>query len=259
MIRVVARGYPLTLALAVTIVVLAAVAVSRKVTSLAKHWESSHVPVVVKPGRYDEVLASLDDVLGRAGFELSVVPGPRGLTAPLALLEWAAGAGLGALVPDRLMLLTASDLEVLVYPSDVVISGTRPKVARARAAIATGLVHAPAYLTTTAEAQRVEDQIVESIHRPAAAGDRHVAFRELDHLLASLVVPFDEWETLYRQRLQAERELAGGATIVDDADAPQAPPKRGPSAIEWATGLLAILLLGADLALAVTERARGRR
>ena len=54
-----------------------------------------------------------------------------------------AGRSLGALVPDRLMLLAGRDLEVLVYPSDVAISGTKAAMARARAAIASRLTEAP--------------------------------------------------------------------------------------------------------------------
>ena len=56
------RGYPFTLVLAITIIVLAVVSVVRKVRSLAKRWEDAHVPVIVKPNGYDTVLADLEGV-----------------------------------------------------------------------------------------------------------------------------------------------------------------------------------------------------
>ena len=149
------RGYPFTLVLAVTIVVLAAVAFFRKLQSVAKRWESAHVPVIVKPGGYDRVLEALERVLDDAGLDVARKPAPAIVSIPPKLLDRVAGRSLGGLVPDRLMLLVGSELEVLVYPSDVSISGTKGATARARAAIATTLVDAPAYLTTSAEAQRI--------------------------------------------------------------------------------------------------------
>ena len=100
-----------------------------------------------------------------------------------------------------MMLLVGPDLEVLVYPSDVAISGTQQRVARARAAIATKLTHAPAYLTTSAEAQHFED---------ALAGAKTPAdLRNLDERLARLLINYDEWDVLYRQRLQLELSMLG--------------------------------------------------
>ena len=212
----VVRGYPFTFVLALTIVVLAVIATVRKARSLARRWEDAHVPVIVKPGAYETVLARLRSVLAGAGLELEIRKAPTSMSAPARLLNAVAGRGLGELVPDELKLLQSPDLEVLVYPSDLAISGTRERVALARATIASTLTGAAAYLTTTAEAQAVEDRIQRLAEKQEATGtgdgrvrsaERIEQVRNLDSELVSLTIPFEEWETLYRQRLQVERDL----------------------------------------------------
>jgi hypothetical protein len=61
----------------------------------------------------------------------------------------------------------------------------------------------------------VEDQI-EAIAHGADGTDPAGLRRKLDDVdrrLASLTVPYDEWETLYRMRLQVERRLLEGGVI----------------------------------------------
>jgi len=216
------RGYPFAFVLALTIVLLAGVALVRKGRSLSKHWEDAHVPVLVKPGGYDAVLDQLDDVLEKAGLDLQRRPAPRILSLPPKLIDKVAGRSLGGLVPDRLMLLASPTLEVLVYPSDVAIQGSKDELARARAAIADRLTHAPAYLTMTEEAEELEDGLAAISRSEAPPQERLAAFDEIDQKLATLTVPFDEWETLYRQRLQVERDLLAAA--MGDAPGPPGAP-----------------------------------
>jgi hypothetical protein len=257
----VARGYPFTFVLAVTIVVLAGVALGRKLQSVSKRWEDAHVPVVVKPGGYDRVLGALERVLDDAGLDVAVRPAPAIVSMPPRLLDIVAGRSLGGLVPDRLMLLVGRELEVLVYPSDIAISGTKLATARARAAIATTLVDAPAYLTTSAEAQRIEDEI------GAAAGDRRdrdpvslsqrlARLRAIDTRIARLTVPFDEWETVYRERLQVERDLLDGTAAEPDGLVAMAEPE--PAVVDRVVALGTAALIAADAALLAADLTRSR-
>jgi len=59
-IRLVLRGYPLTAALALTLVFLAVIGIVRKARAMAKRWSDAHVPAVVRPGGYDQVVADLE-------------------------------------------------------------------------------------------------------------------------------------------------------------------------------------------------------
>lgn len=263
LIASVLRGYPFALVLALILVLLAVVGSVRKIRSMMRRWEDAHVPVIVKPGRYEEVLAMLRDKLERAGLPLTARDAGPLISGPPKLLDLIAGRALGDLVPDRLMLLVGKNLEILVYPSDLAISGTRDLVARARAAIVSELTEAPAYMTTSAEAQAFEDELerlgVGAVHKQPAEQVRHL--RSLDHRLARLAVPYEEWETLYRMRLQLERDAlaATGApttTDFDDLDADFEPLPTTASRLDLAIGLCGAALVALDLAVLLGSRRR---
>ncbi len=265
--KAILRGYPFALVLSVILAVLVVVATYRKVRSIARRWEDAHVPMIVKPGRYEAVFGSLRAALSEAGLELAARDAGLLISGPPKLLDLVAGRALGDLVPDRLRLLAGPALEILVYPSDLAISGKRDEVARARAVITSQLAEAPAYLTTTAESQRFEDELerlgVGAAERRPEQVLRHV--RALDARLALLAVPYEEWETLYRLRLQLERDAlvaltgAGPLPGLEKAQ-PLAVEKRehrrNGSRLQLAGGLAGLALIAADLAVLLSDRRR---
>lgn len=252
------RGYPFAFALALIMLVLAVVASVRKIRSMSRRWEDAHVPVIVKPGKYDEVLGLLRDKLERSGIPTTPRDAGMLVSGPPKLLDLIAGRSLGDLVPDRLMLLVGQNLEILVYPSDLAISGTRVMVARSRAAVVSELTEAPAYMTTSAEAQAFEDELE---RLGAGAGKAHPGevirhLRSLDKRLATLAVPFEEWETLYRMRLQLERDALAAleSTGADDFDDDIEPAPRSASRLDFAIGLAGAALIALDLAVLLGSR-----
>jgi|GEM_PF-657112 len=232
----IARGYPLTVVLAVLLIFLAVLAIWRKVTSLAKRWTDAHVPMVVKPGAYDQVANDLDKALSDAGFDLEPSPAPAAMSKPAKWLAAIAGGSSSGLVPDRMLQLRAPDLDVLIYPMDVLISGKEEAVTRARAAISSRLTTTAAHLTVSAEAQAIEDRLTALAGAPP--GDETVPprfdeaaaaqFAEIDKALATIKIPFDEWEVLYRQRLQVERDLRAGAMAGEAVLGAASPGVDGP-------------------------------
>jgi hypothetical protein len=266
------RGYPFTLLLAVTIVFLAIVATVRKVQSLARRWEDAHVPMIVLPGRYDDLLAELEDVLNKGGVQVEQRPAPRVLSIPPKMLSAVAGSGIGSLVPDRLMLLKGPQFEALVYPSDLALGGKKENLAAGRALIAAELTDAPVYLTTTAETEAIEDELRAVTERKASAPPTELRdrLRNVDDKLMKLTVPFDEWETLYRERLQLERDVLASET---DARAPSVATKGGPAValavagepvgradvVEKALAVGAIGLIALDVVLLAADRLAPRR
>jgi hypothetical protein len=267
------RGYPFTFVLALTIGLLAVVSLLHKLRSLARRWEDAHVAVIVKPGGYDRVLADLREVLAGAGLAVRPRPAPAILSLPPRVLDAVAGAALGGLVPDRLMLLSGQGIEVFVYPSDVAISGTKDAVARARAAIAAQLTRSPAYLTASADSERIEDEITGLAGLadgldpmdPAELGRQLDA---IDERISRLTVPFDEWETVYRERLQVERDALSrhvnggtrdstGLGSPRGGDAPPGPPAR--NVVDWFAAATVTALLVVDVAVLLRGRLAGRR
>ena len=81
---------------------------------------------------------------------------------------------------------------------------------------------ADAHLTTSAEAQDVEDRLKRITGRRSRRhGPRHEepTLAAIDRTLLALDVPNEEWDILYRLRLQAERDLLrralGGTAVID--------------------------------------------
>jgi hypothetical protein len=261
------RGYPFAVTLALMLGLLAIVAIGRKVRTLSHKCEDTHIPLVIKPGSYyvvlDYVAKALDDV------QLVVTQRDAGalLSGPPKVLDKIAGRGLGALVPDRLMVLAGRDIEVLVYPSDLAISGTRDHVARARAALASRVSNAPAYLTTSAESQKVEDVLdkIRDEGRQTAPQETLAQLHKVDERLASLAVPYDEWQVLYRLRLQLERDARAAMDHSEATIAPELGERgsrsvakgRGPSIplpVQAAIGLGGAALVAVDVALQMADR-----
>jgi hypothetical protein len=192
--------------LAIVILFLAIVAPVFKLRSIIKRWDDAHVPIVVKPGGYDDVAGELEQSLDAAGLDLRRARAPRVLEMPSRLLATVGGESVKRLVPDELVMLKSHALEVSIYPSDVAMAGTKDAVAQARAAIADRLTHTEAHLTASKEAQELED----IMKKMRVSPDRQRSLDMLpglDEMLAHLTIPYEEWEVLYRQRLQVERDL----------------------------------------------------
>lgn len=201
------RGYPYAAVLAFVLLFLAVIAPIRKIRSVIKRWDDAHIPVVVKPGGYETVGNDLEAALDGAGLPIERAKAPVVLETPSKLLAAVGGNSVKHLVPDRLLVLKNRSLEVTIYPSDIHMTGTKQQVARSRAAIATTVTFTDAYQTTSKEAQQLEDTL-QRIARSAPSGAlAHRALHDVDVRLAYLVVDYDDWQVLYRQRLQVERSL----------------------------------------------------
>jgi hypothetical protein len=164
----------------------------------------------------------LEEALRESGLTVQRRPAAAILAVPAQLVGRVAGGGVRALVPDKLTTLYSPVLEVELYPSDIAISGEKVAVARARAAIASRLTATAAYLTTSKEAEAVEDRLDRIIQARKTMDSEGLSgpsealleeLRALDATLATLVVDSAEWEVLYRMRLQIERDLLVGSPV----------------------------------------------
>ncbi len=274
------RGYPLAAGLAVTLVFLAVVAVVTKARSVARRWADAHVPIVVKPGGYEKMVRDLEDALDQSGLGVSRRAAPMVLSVPGQLLAAIAGGSVRSLVPTRIWVLVRPDLEVTLHPSDILVAGTGLRVAQARAAIAARLTTTSAHLTTSAESRGIEDRI-EAIAPgpsvdPAPWGTPNAReLREIDQALSQTMLPYDEWEILYRMRLQVERDLLraarGGRVEPATGEQTLAGPSgsgrssRRPFRPTLPTPVSAILAVGSvalvalDVILALAQRGTGER
>ena len=173
---------------------------------------------------------------------------------------------------ERLIQLRMATLEIEVYPSDIAMSGQKAIVARARAAIASRLTATAAHLTTSREAQAIEDRIEQVAQvtpeaRSALTGGLPAgvaeSLRAIDATLAVADVDYDEWELLYRMRLQVERDLRIGTEVGErfessahPAVASAAGPSARPPVTEWALAAAIAAGIAADVGLAVWDKVR---
>jgi len=196
-------GYPYAAVYALTIISLAAWGLVRKIRSLQHGWDSVHIPMIVKAGRYDAVVADLESALHEADLAVDRKPASGWFEIPPRLLAAVGGKAVKDLIPTELVGFETDDLQIIVYPSDVALLGRKDLVAQARAAVARRLTSADAYLTSAKESEQIEDRLSDIGRKSTVVA---ADFAPIDELLTKLVAPYDEWETLYRLRLQVEQE-----------------------------------------------------
>jgi hypothetical protein len=210
--KTVLKGYPYTVGLALTLVMMTVFAPVLKVRALVKRWTSEHVPVIIEPHDYREVVEATQRALAEAGVQTRRERASFMLRAPTRVLTAFAGGAVSGLVADEMTTLRSDDVEIVLHPSDIVINGREAKAAHTRAIIAKRLVFTPAHLTWHKEANELEDRLV-AIWRARHARPTSILRRELEAIeseLDRLEVPYEEWEVLFREVLLVERGLRKG-------------------------------------------------
>lgn len=255
------RGYPLTPVLAGTLVLLAGVGIVRKARALVSGRATTHVALVIRPRRYDSLVSKLERVVRDAGVADRVRDGSRVLTAPARLLASISGAGIRSLVPDRLAVLEGPDFQLHVYPADLAMSGRRLALARGRAAVMRELRSDDAWFTTDRAAQEIED-LLASLGDPAGPRDA-AALQAIDRRLATEAIDAEQWDVLYRRRLQVTADATG--TDLGERDAAEQLRRRGPGqpqvplrprprpGLGTIVGTAVAVLVALDLALAFRQ------
>jgi hypothetical protein len=215
------KGYPYTVGLALTLAMMTVFAPILKVRALAKRWTSEHVPMIVDARDYDAVVESLRAALADGGFPTTRGRASWMLRAPTKVLTLFARDAVAGLVADRIAALRSEQLEVVLHPSDLVISGRETAAARARAIVAEHVVFTPAYLTWDKEANELEDRMraVWSARDTRPSAELRAQLKAIAARLRELEVPYEEWEVLFREFLLLERALReGGRSIAAGPD-----------------------------------------
>ena len=154
----------------------------------------------------DDMVEALQDALGSIGIDdasVSEASGPK--TWPLRTVGFAAEHLLGAVVRGEPMRLAAGDLEIFAYATNISIQGPKELTYRVRAAVERKLGFHDAYLTWNDEAQELEAKLLDAHH--GANGDVEELSRRLDEIQAEMdtaSLNSEEWNVLYRRRLQVE-------------------------------------------------------
>ena len=109
---------------------------------------------------------------------------------------------------------------MIVYATNVAILGGEVEAYRARAAVERELAFGQAFLTWSPDSQALEEQLRRwyRAHRRDGAG-RDGELDQLQGRIDAAPVASDEWNLLYRLRLQLEREAQDGNTVGPNGSA----------------------------------------
>jgi hypothetical protein len=215
--KAILRGYPYTIGLALTLVLMLIVAPIMKLRDIAKRWTSKHVPVVVEAEDYFEVLGDVERVLRAGGMESHRERASPLLRWPTKVFTTFAGGSVEDLVADELSVLRSEKIEVLLHPSDLVIHGREKDVMRAHALLTEHLTFTKAYLTWSKEAHELEDRLgalwreIESAGSDLKRDEAQTRLRDIERDLMTIEVSYEEWEVLFREKLVVERALLRAA------------------------------------------------
>jgi hypothetical protein len=215
------HGYPYTVATSLALIMMLFFVPILKLRTMAKRWTTEHLPVVVEEQDYLEMVSEIERALDKADMPVTRTQANILLRLPILVLTKLAGKGESNLVADELTTLRSDKLELILYPSDLAISGKRYHAAHARAIVSEQLSFSPAYLTWTKEGNDMEDRL-RALWNDAKArrggepnSDLIQRLKTIDRDLRSAEIGHEEWDVLFRGKLLVERgilQLAGGLT-----------------------------------------------
>lgn len=210
-LRLVPVSYPATFMLGLS--VLQMVAFTPLI--LFQRWRQKRklvqVPLVMREGTDDDDLVEAVRValrsLGIEDVAVAEASGPK--VWPMRTVGYAAEHLLGAVVRGEPVRLRADDIDIYAYATNVAIMGSKEDAYRVRAAVERELAFRDAYLTWSDASQAFEDELLE-LHGQAD-GDIDRLRERLDELQDRMDIADlngEEWNVLYRLRLQVEARTA---------------------------------------------------
>jgi hypothetical protein len=209
-------GYPLALGFFFSFIVTAITVPIVKLFSFFRGWTDTHVYVQPLPDRYRAVLAELAEACARAGVLAEIVPPPRRMMVATEVLRTLAKSAVSPIVAEELLMIKAPDLELTLYPSDLLLRGNPKKVAKVRAMMTRTDIDADAYLVGTPEAQAIQDELgrlVSVLRDHEAKGNRvgrMATSRLIDiwHEMTNSEVEYEDWVMLEAVARRVERRIA---------------------------------------------------
>ncbi|HYI65895.1 MAG TPA: hypothetical protein VEW95_03130 [Candidatus Limnocylindrales bacterium] len=214
-LRMVPMSFPATVMLGASVLQMVAVTP----VLLFQRWRQKRkllqVPLVMRDGSDDDALVdAVRGALASIGLKdvaVAEATGPK--SWPLRTVGFASRHLLGAVVRGEPVRLATGELEIFAYATNVSIQGPKEEAYRVRAAMERELAFRNLYLTWNEEAQGFEDDLYRMYE--SEKDDVEELRTELDEVQARIDVAslnLEEWNVLYRLRLQLEQEVARRAS-----------------------------------------------
>ena len=193
---------------------------------LIQRWREQRmlvqVPLVMREGTDDELVDAVRTALRSIEIDEVSVAEVRGLKAwPMRTVGYAVRHLLGAVVRGDPMRLAAGPVQIYAYATNVSITGPKEDAYRIRAAVERELAFCDAYLTWSDEAQDLEDELMAA--HESANGDVGALRTRLDEIqgrIDTADLNGEEWNVLYRLRLQVEQAASRRADEQEGTERP---------------------------------------
>lgn len=209
-------GYPLALGYFLSFLITVVTVPIVKVASLLKGWTDTHVYVQPREGQYSDVLRELCEACARAGILPQVEDPPTRMMLATKVLKKLAKGMVSPIVAEEIKVVRGKDVEMYLYPADLLIRGKEQAVATVRAMMMRTDIDADAYLVGSEKGQCLQDELGRLIdvvrsheehgeHAGRTATSRLVA---IWHEMNESKLPFDEWVLLESIARRVERRIA---------------------------------------------------
>lgn len=202
------QSYPIALSLGLGLLLMLLVTPVLQLRRRREGRATQHLPVIVKEGRFeqltDDVQAWLDDITGMRATREEL----RGVASwPLRVMRYASARLLRSVVADDPVRLRAGSTEVALFATNLSVTAPVADVYRYRAALHKRLALTEAFLTWSEVPQRFEAKLMD-LHRAEdlSLEERIRALELLQEEIDAATIKSDEWDVLYRLRLQVERD-----------------------------------------------------
>ena len=218
-------GYAITLGYSLAFFITALTVPVVKILSTMRRWDDTHVYIQAKEGRYQEVLDLLTKACEKADVKVVREDVPKPMALATKVIRKLTGPFVDPHTADELQRLRGKDLEVYLYPADLLLRGEAHKVAHVRAAMTRTDLEGIAYLVESPDARKLQDEIgglTPNGEGPSPVdGQRNSEMVErvcdIAHRLDRLSIPFDEWNTLEALLRRHERKALGERDLLEEA------------------------------------------
>lgn len=208
-------GYPLALGYFASFIITVVTVPVVKVATILKGWTDTHVYVQPRDGQYSDVLRELCEACARAGLLPEVGEPPTRMMLATKVLKKLAKGMVSPIVAEEIKVIRAKNIEMYLYPADLLIRGKEQEVAMVRAMMLRTDLDADAYLVGSEKGQCIQDELGRLIdvvrqHEHAAEHAGKMATSRLIaiwHEMNESKLPFDEWVLLESIARRVERRL----------------------------------------------------
>lgn len=218
------RGFPLTIALAAAFLVMFVTVPMLRIVSIFRGWSDEHVPLITEGDAYRGATERIEHLIEANGLDARRAEPPWWMRVPTGILRGLGGRALRGVMPEELSHWRGANLQVALYPSDVLVRGDKHKASWTHGLIAEAFARGPGYQTFDPDAQEIERQVqrIWSVYEKEPDAHRRSHFllgrvREAARELSTLDVPYEQWEVVYRKLTQLARAIDGERQLLQDA------------------------------------------